>query len=87
MRRSPDRPPGRAGPARRGTVASCASVGGYGFIEPADGGGELLVRARNIEPGLPLRVGEEVLYSPAAGSFASEAVDVRRAPTDTRECF
>jgi cold shock CspA family protein len=61
----------------RGTLAVTAEPDGYGFIEPAAGGGQLLVRQGSIEAG-GLRVGDVVQYAVSAGSFAVEAVSVRR---------
>lgn len=65
---------------RHGTVAVSALTNGYGFIEPDDGSGELLVRLSSIDSDVPPRVGEGVEYQLAAGSFAIEAVDVRALP-------
>ena len=78
MRRSGDRAVGRVGGRRRGTVASTAPPDGFGFIEPDDAGGQLLVRAGNIEAARPLRPGDAVLYRVAAGTFCVEAIDVCR---------
>lgn len=75
---------GLAAARRRGTLTASAA-GGYGFVAPDDGGGELLVRGCNIETERELRAGETVLYSLAAGSFALEAVGVRLAPVDAQE--
>jgi cold shock CspA family protein len=60
-----------------GTLAVSALADGYGFIQPDDGGGQLLVRLGSIDAGCRLRVGEAVEYMLAAGSFAVEAVGVR----------
>lgn len=60
----------------RGTLAVSAEPDGYGFIEPAAGGGQLLVRQDSIEAG-ELRVGDVVQYAVSSGSFAVEAVSVR----------
>ena len=60
----------------RGTLAVAAEAGGYGFIEPDGGGGQLLVRIGNIDSDRGLRVGDAVRYALAAGSFAVEAVAV-----------
>jgi cold shock CspA family protein len=62
----------------RGTIAVSPEPDGYGFVEPDGGGGQVLVRAESIESGLRLRVGQAVRYSLADGSFALEAVAVRR---------
>jgi cold shock CspA family protein len=61
---------------QRGTLAVSAQPDGYGFIEPAAGGGQLLVRRDSIESG-ELRVGDVVQYAILSGSFAVEAVSVR----------
>jgi cold shock CspA family protein len=66
----------------RGTIAVTADEDGYGFIEPLDGGGQLLVRLGSINSGLRLRVGENVRYTLAPGSFALEAVAVSRLSHD-----
>lgn len=60
----------------RGTLAVSAEPDGYGFIEPASGGGQLLVRQDSIEAG-ELRVGDVVQYALSSGSFSVEAVSVR----------
>ena len=65
-----------AGRRHRGTLAVSAKGDGYGFIEPAAGGGQLLVRQDNIEAA-ELRVGDVVQYAISSGSFAVEAVSVR----------
>ena len=59
-----------------GTLAVSAEPDGYGFIDPAGGGGQLLVRQGSIE-GVGLSVGDAVQYSVSYGSFAVEAVSVR----------
>jgi cold shock CspA family protein len=64
-----------AGCLFRGTVAASAEAG-FGFIEPDDGGGQLLVRARSIHTDRELCVGDVVGFRLARGSFALEAVDV-----------
>lgn len=53
-----------------------AGPDGYGFIEPARGGGQVLVRLSSIDSDVRLRVGERVSYLLSAGSFALEAVAV-----------
>jgi cold shock CspA family protein len=63
-----------------GTVAVSALADGYGFIEPDDGSGQLLVRSASIDSDFQLGVGEAVEYLLANGSFAIEAVDVRVLP-------
>jgi cold shock CspA family protein len=63
-----------------GTIAVAALADGYGFIEPDDGSGQLLVRLSSIDSDSQLRVGEAVDYVLASGSFAIEAVDVRALP-------
>jgi cold shock CspA family protein len=65
--------------AHRGTLAVSAEPDGYGFIEPAAGGGQLLVRQDSIEDD-ELRVGDVVQYAVSTGSFAVEAVSVRLRP-------
>jgi cold shock CspA family protein len=60
-----------------GTVAVSALTDGYGFIEPDDGSGQLLVRSASIDSEFQLPVGEVVEYLLGTGSFAIEAVDVR----------
>jgi cold shock CspA family protein len=69
-----------------GTVAVSAERDGYGFIEPAAGGGQLLVRQDSVEAE-ELRVGDVVQYAVSSGSFAVEAVSVRpaRDAGDTHE--
>jgi cold shock CspA family protein len=64
----------------RGTIAVSALADGYGFIEPDDGSGQLLVRLSSIDSDAQHRVGEAVDYVLASGSFAVEAVDVRALP-------
>jgi cold shock CspA family protein len=61
-----------------GTIAVVAGADGYGFIEPARGGGQVLVRLSSIDSDVRLRVGEQVSYTLSAGSFALEAVAVSR---------
>jgi cold shock CspA family protein len=65
----------------RGTLAVSAEPDGYGFIEPAAGGGQLLVRQDSIEAA-DLCVGDVVQYSVSSGSFAVEAVSVQPARDD-----
>jgi cold shock CspA family protein len=65
-----------------GTIAVSALADGFGFIEPHNGGGQLLVRRKSISSDLQLRVGEAVEYVLASGSFAIEAVDVRALRVD-----
>ena len=69
----------------RGTIAVVAGADGYGFIEPARGGGQVLVRLSSIDSDVRLRVGESVSYTLSAGSFALEAVTVTALtePADT----
>ena len=67
----------RGGSVRYGTVAFPAPVNGFGFIEPDDGGGQLLVRLDNVEAARQLRVGDAVVYTLAVGSFCNEAIAVR----------
>jgi cold shock CspA family protein len=64
-----------------GTIAVVAGANGYGFIDPARGGGQVLVRLSSIDDDVRLRVGEPVSYTLSAGSFALEAVAVSR-PAD-----
>jgi cold shock CspA family protein len=59
-----------------GTIAVVGGADGYGFIDPARGGGQVLVRISNIDSGVRLRVGEQVSYALSAGTFAIEAVSV-----------
>ena len=59
-----------------GTIAVSTLADGYGFIDPDQGGGQLLVRLDNIDSDLQLPVGEAVEYVLGAGSFAVEAVEV-----------
>jgi cold shock CspA family protein len=59
-----------------GTIAVVAGPDGYGFIEPARGGGQVLVRLSSIDSDVRLRVGERVSYTLSVGSFALEAVAV-----------
>jgi cold shock CspA family protein len=63
-------------PLHQGTLAVSAEPDGYGFIEPAAGGGQLLVRQDSIE-GAELCVGDVVQYAVSSGSFAVEAISVR----------
>jgi len=63
---------------RRGVVTEAATDAGYGFIEPDDRGGQLPMRASEIDGERPLVAGEPVEYSLAAGSLGVEAVDVKR---------
>jgi cold shock CspA family protein len=63
-----------------GTLAVSAEPDGYGFIEPAAGGGQLLVRKASIAG--ELRVGDVVQYAVSWGSFALEAVSVRLGRAD-----
>ena len=59
-----------------GTIAVVVGADGYGFIEPTDGGGQVLVRLSSIDSDVRLRVGERVSYMLSEGSFALEAVAV-----------
>jgi cold shock CspA family protein len=59
-----------------GTIAVSALADGYGFIQPDGGGGQVLVRSESIDSSVRLRVGDNVRYELAAGSFAVEAVAV-----------
>jgi cold shock CspA family protein len=63
-----------------GTIAVVAGTDGYGFIEPARGGGQVLVRLSSIDSDVRLRVGERVSYTLSVGSFALEAVAVAPLP-------
>ena len=51
---------------------------GFGFVEPDGGGGEVLFRGSSVKSETRLQVGESVRYALARGSFALEAVDLRR---------
>jgi cold shock CspA family protein len=62
---------------RRGVVTEAATEAGYGFIEPDDRGGQLPMRASEIDGERLFVAGESVEYSLAAGSLGVEAVDVK----------
>jgi len=72
------RAPERRAARFRGRVAVTAGAGGYGFVEPDRGGGEVLFRDSSVTSGLRLSVGDAVRYALAAGSFSLEAVGVTR---------
>jgi cold shock CspA family protein len=80
MRRPPERLVRR--PLHRGTIAIAPLLGGYGFIDPDHGGGQLLFRGESSPGDLQLQIGEAVQYAVTAGSFAVEAVGVRRLSID-----
>jgi cold shock CspA family protein len=62
---------------QRGVVSQAVTEAGYGFIEPDDRGGQLLMRASEIDRERPLVVGEPVEYALEAGSLGVEAVFVK----------
>ena len=51
---------------------------GFGFVQPDGGGGEVLFRDSSVKSQTRLHVGESVRYALANGSFALEAIDLRR---------
>src|ERR1043165_8286572 len=67
-----------AAAGRGGVVPEAATDAGYGFIEPDDRGGQLPMRASEIDGERPLVAGEPVEYSLAGGRLGGEAVGGER---------
>jgi len=67
----------RPGSQRQGTVALPALTNGFGFIDPDDGGRQVLMRASRIDGNRALCAGDAVLYWLGTGTLGLEAVQVR----------